>query len=185
MTMEPTDDDGRYAATLDFPAAGDWNVRFTVVTPPGTLEITQSIPATDDVAAPTTATTTSQDTPTTNDTTASAVAAEPETAPAPQNDAEQRPTSNTSAALFFFIVAAIIFGACLLAYRSRGERSARQPPSGPRPRDRAATAATGDSAGHAHDASDTAEATSTDAANEGDPAADAAAGVDTKDTPAE
>jgi hypothetical protein len=129
VPMEPTDDDGRYTATLQFPSAGDWNVRFTVVTPPGTLEITQTVPPTD---APVATTDTTADP---EGSTSSSVAAADATtssnppldaAPASASTDEGRPTSSASAALFFFIVAAIVLGACTIAYRSRGTRRAQQ-----------------------------------------------------------
>lgn len=128
VPMEPTDDDGRYTATLDFPSPGDWNVRFTVVTPPGTLEITQTVPSTD---APVATTETTADPEQSATSAAADVEATDSTAPldaepASASAAEERPTSNAGAALFFFIVAAIILGACLLAYRSRGTRQAQQ-----------------------------------------------------------
>ncbi len=132
VPMEPTDDDGRYTATLDFPSPGDWNVRFTVVTPPGTLEITQTVPSTD---APVATTETTADPEQSATSAASDVEMTDSTAPldaepASASAAEERPTSNAGAALFFFIVAAIILGACLLAYRSRGTRQAQQQASG-------------------------------------------------------
>jgi hypothetical protein len=130
VPMEPTDDDGRYAATVAFPSPGDWNVRFTVVTPPGTLEITQTIPAVDAggatqaVPAPTPEST-STSVAVTADAAASAVDGA-ESAAASQNEERERPTSTAGAALFFFIVAAIILGGCVLAYRSRGQRQAQR-----------------------------------------------------------
>lgn len=131
VPMEPTDDDGRYAATVDFPSPGDWNVRFTVVTPPGTLEITQTIPAADAGDA-----TQTVPRPTPESTSTSAAAAEDaaastvdgaESAAVSQTEERERPTSTAGAALFFFIVAAIILGGCVLAYRSRGQRQAQRP----------------------------------------------------------
>lgn len=43
VTLEPTDEDGRYATTVTYPAPGDWTVRFTSVTPTGTIEISEAI----------------------------------------------------------------------------------------------------------------------------------------------
>jgi hypothetical protein len=129
VPMEPTDDDGRYAATLDFPGPGDWNVRFTVVTPPGTLEITQTVPPTDEPVASTEPAADPEPGSTssvaaTEDTTTSAAPLDAE--PTSASADEGRPTSSASAALFFFILAAIILGACTIAYRSRGTRRAQQ-----------------------------------------------------------
>jgi hypothetical protein len=131
VPMEPTDDDGRYTATVDFPSPGDWNVRFTVVTPPGTLEITQTIPAVDaggatQVVPTPTPESTSTSVAVTADEDASTVDGA-ESATASQTEERERPTSTAGAALFFFIVAAIILGGCVLAYRSRGQRQAQRP----------------------------------------------------------
>jgi hypothetical protein len=146
VPMEPTDDDGRYTATVDFPSPGDWNVRFTVVTPPGTLEITQTIPAVDAGGA-----TQAVPTPTPESTSTSVAAAEDgsassavdgaESAAVSQTEERERPTSTAGAALFFFIVAAIILGGCLLAYRSRGQRQAQRPTPKSQPTDTTTTAA--------------------------------------------
>ena len=57
------DEDGRYGATITFPAPGTWTVRFTAVKPPAVLEQ----PAT--IAAPTTTTTVPPPTTTTAPTT--------------------------------------------------------------------------------------------------------------------
>lgn len=59
VTLEPVDDDGRFAATVEFPSPGAWTVRFTVITPAATLELPQQIdpPATTTTsAAPSTTT---------------------------------------------------------------------------------------------------------------------------------
>jgi len=132
VPMEATDDDGRYTATVDFPSPGDWIVRFTVVTPPGTLEITQTIPAADAGDATQTVPRPTSDSTSTSvaaaeDAAASTVVDVAESATPSQNRERERPTSNAGAALFFFIVAAIILGACVLAYRSRGQRQAQRP----------------------------------------------------------
>lgn len=64
VTLEPVDDDGRFAATVEFPDPGAWTVRFTAISPEATLEVPQQIepPATPS-SAPTT--TTSSEAPTT------------------------------------------------------------------------------------------------------------------------
>lgn len=58
VPMPAVDEDGRYAATVTFPAPGTWTVRFTAVKPPAVLE-EQAI-----ITAPTTTTTTAPPTPT-------------------------------------------------------------------------------------------------------------------------
>lgn len=124
VPMQPVDDDGRYTATLDFPSAGQWTVRFTVVTPPGTLELAQTIPAaTPTPSSPGAATdpTSTAEPPETTATPDSAT--DTESAPIPAEGGE-RPTSTASAALFFGIMAAIVLVACVVAFRSRGARRA-------------------------------------------------------------
>lgn len=67
VPLMAVDEDGRYAATITFPAPGTWTVRFTAVKPPAVLEQ----PAT--IAAPASTTTTTTALPAT-------------TATAPPND---------------------------------------------------------------------------------------------------
>ena len=52
INLQPADTDGRYAGTVSFPTAGAWTVRFTVVTPPGMLEVPQIIEATTATPSP-------------------------------------------------------------------------------------------------------------------------------------
>ena len=87
VVLSAVDADGRYEGTLTYPSPGAWTVRFTVVTPPGTLEQpemltttttsapppTTSAPPTGEVAAPATTTVTST------------AVSEPETEPLPSN----------------------------------------------------------------------------------------------------
>lgn len=56
VALEPVDDDGRFAATVEFPDPGRWTVRFTAVSPEATLEVPQQIdpPPTTSTAAPST-----------------------------------------------------------------------------------------------------------------------------------
>lgn len=56
ITLAPADEDGRYAGTVSYPTPGDWTVRFTSVTPTGTIEITEAVAsqATSTTAATTT-----------------------------------------------------------------------------------------------------------------------------------
>ena len=60
VPLTAVDEDGRYAATLTFPAPGAWTVRFTAVKPPAVLEQAATIapPTTTSTAVPTTTTTT-------------------------------------------------------------------------------------------------------------------------------
>jgi hypothetical protein len=197
VPMEPTDDDGRYTATVDFPSAGDWNVRFTVVTPPGTLEITQTIPAVAGGAPEAVPTPTPESTSTsvavTADAAASTVVDGAERAAASQN--RERPTSTAGAALFFFIVAAIILGGCVLAYRSRGRRQAQRPTRKPQSTATATTTAaaaapeadpgTDEAAEPAEKSTDTAGSEPGATDDTAMTAADAASSADTKDITAE
>lgn len=43
VTLEPVDDDGRFRATVEFPSAGTWTVRFTAITPEATVEVPQQV----------------------------------------------------------------------------------------------------------------------------------------------
>jgi len=56
VPLTAVDQDGRYEATVEFPGAGDWTVRFTAVTPPSTLEQPQvvTVATTSTTAAPST-----------------------------------------------------------------------------------------------------------------------------------
>lgn len=66
VPMTPADDDGGYGATVRFGEPGPWTVRFTAVTPPATLELTETVASAPppSTAEPTT-TTTSAAAPTT------------------------------------------------------------------------------------------------------------------------
>lgn len=59
VPLEPLDQDGRYAATVETPRPGAWTIRFTSVTPAATLEVEET------VSPPTTTSTTAQTTTTT------------------------------------------------------------------------------------------------------------------------
>lgn len=43
VTMAATDADGRYQAFVPFPAAGTWTIRFSVVTPTATVEVSRVV----------------------------------------------------------------------------------------------------------------------------------------------
>ena len=54
FTLDATEEPGRYATTITFPAAGDWVVRFTSITPGATVEhpLTVAGPATTTTVTP-------------------------------------------------------------------------------------------------------------------------------------
>lgn len=54
VTMTPGTDAGIYEGTVTFPDAGDWTVRFTAVTPPATLERTETVTSPPTTASPST-----------------------------------------------------------------------------------------------------------------------------------
>ncbi len=125
VPMVALDTDGRYQATVEFPGTGEWSVRFTIVTPPGSLERTETLPV---AATDATVPVTSAAPPTTSvpSTTAAPTTSEPATDVAARSS-EEEGSSSGGAAVFFFVTAAIILGACLLAYRSRSKRSGGEP----------------------------------------------------------
>lgn len=62
VTLEPADEDGRYAATVTYPTPGDWTVRFTSVTPTGSIEVSEAVRSqTTTTTAPVTTTTAAPD----------------------------------------------------------------------------------------------------------------------------
>jgi hypothetical protein len=131
VTMEPLGDEGVYQAVVDFPSTGDWTVRFTVVEPPGTLEITESVAA--DVLAGSTAEvpTSSASGPAGDDAGSSTSVDERDGAAAeqpvrPLDAAAER--SNAGGVLFFAMTAVIIGTGTVIWFRSR---SRRRPPSAP------------------------------------------------------
>lgn len=73
VPLAEVDEDGRYGATVTFPAPGAWTIRFTAVKPPATL----AQPVT--IAAPTTTTTTAPPTTTTSSVPAAKDTEEPTT----------------------------------------------------------------------------------------------------------
>lgn len=129
IPMDPVDDDGRYATTVQFPGPGAWTVRFTVVTPPGSLERSETVPV---PVAPTDPggtgePSTSPANPTTTSTSAPAQTTPPDTGDVAATDADDEGSSSSGAAVFFFVTAAVILGACILAYRSRHKRTGAEP----------------------------------------------------------
>lgn len=115
IAMNPIDDDGRYSASLDVGSPGNWAVRFTVVTPPGTLEVPQVVAAPSTTTSAPSTTTTSAPAPT-------------ETVPAqPSNSSTQtqRPSSPSGALIFFGATALIIAGGAYVAMQSRRKRRGR------------------------------------------------------------
>jgi hypothetical protein len=59
LTMAPGTAEGTYEATVAFPSAGTWTVRFTAVTPPALLELAQEVQPAASVATTSAAPTTS------------------------------------------------------------------------------------------------------------------------------
>ena len=97
VTLNPLDQDGRYAALVPSPSGGAYTVRFTAVTPEATTEVTQQPPT------PTT-TATTEPAPTTTDTpaaTSTTAAAADE-----RSDEGDDEDSDVGTSLLFFVVAA-------------------------------------------------------------------------------
>lgn len=65
VPLEPVDQDGRYTATLTYPEAGTWTVRFTSVTPAATTELAEQVVEPPTTTASSTTSTTSGTTTTT------------------------------------------------------------------------------------------------------------------------
>lgn len=112
VTLNPLDQDGRYAALVPSPAGGPYTVRFTAVTPEATAEVTQRPPPT---------TTTSQpDPPTTEPPTASSatVADRDEVA---ADDEQDEQDDRLSSPLFFVaaIAALALIAVPILRQRQR------------------------------------------------------------------
>jgi hypothetical protein len=111
QTPVPMDEvgDGRYGATVRFPEAGTWTVRFTSVSPPGTLEVEE------EVAAPATTTSTTSTTSTT----------EPEQVVAPATTLpDEDDGGGTSGWLAIAFVALLVVAGAVAAARARRSRDA-------------------------------------------------------------
>lgn len=115
VTLEPVDDDGRFAATVEFPSPGAWTVRFTAITPEANLEVPQQIdpppPSTTSTAAPTT----------TSSEVATPAATEAE---APSDDEDADGTSNAGTVVFVAVLLVLAGAALLLGRRLRQRRPA-------------------------------------------------------------
>lgn len=110
VTLTPVDDDGRFGATVEFPEAGTWTVRFTAISPAATLEVQQQVEA---PATTTTAPTTTEP-PASTSTTADEVGTTQ-----PENGGQN---SVGGGAVFFGVLALTLGGAGYLALRARRYR---------------------------------------------------------------
>lgn len=108
--LEPVDDDGRFAATIEFPTPGAWTVRFTAITPEATLEVPQQIDP------PSTTTTTEAPS------TTSTEAATPTTDPPAENDEDEDGEASKAGTFVFVAVLLILAGAAFLVGRRVRQR---------------------------------------------------------------
>lgn len=115
VPMAAVDADGRYAATVTFESPGDWTVRFTVISPPGTLEVAQS------VSAPATTTSTTVAVSTTVANSSSSIAA---AVPASSSGGGAK-DSSAGTGVFIAVIAVIAAGGGVLAIRARRGRRTR------------------------------------------------------------
>ena len=113
VTLDPVDDDGRFAATVEFSSPGAWTVRFTAITPEATLEVPQQIdppPTTTSTAAPSTT---------------SSEAGVPTTATdAPEDEGEDGEASKAGTIVFVAVMLVLAAGAIALGRRQRQRRQA-------------------------------------------------------------
>ena len=113
VTLDPVDDDGRFAATVEFSSPGAWTVRFTAITPEATLEVPQQIdppPTTTSTAAPSTT---------------SSEAGVPTTATdAPEDEDEDGEASKAGTIVFVAVMLVLAAGAIALGRRQRQRRQA-------------------------------------------------------------
>lgn len=115
VTLEPVDDDGRFAATVEFSSPGAWTVRFTAITPEATLEVAQQIdppPTTTSTAAPSTT---------------SSEAGVPTTAtdaPEDEDEDEDGEASKAGTIVFVAVMLVLAAGAIALGRRQRQRRQA-------------------------------------------------------------
>lgn len=118
VTLEPLDQDGRYAAVVPSPAGGPYTVRFTAVTPEATAEVTQRPP-------PATTTTTTQPAPPTTEpaaATSTTVAEDDE----PADDAgtgDEQDDSGFSPVFFVVAIAAMALIAVPILLQRRRSRA--------------------------------------------------------------
>lgn len=112
VTLTAVDQDGRYGATVTLPEPGQWTVRFTSVTPPGTLEVTQQ------VEPPPTTSTVPRDTTTTESI--------PTTTTVRAEDREESDDgaegSSSAVAVFWIVLGAIVGVSTFIAFRARQHR---------------------------------------------------------------
>jgi hypothetical protein len=115
VPMTPVDQDGRYEATVTFPAAGAWTIRFTAINPNGTFEQAQEVAATTTTAAPST---TAEET-----TTAEAETASTEAAAASSSDSDDGGGGGGGGAVAVVVILVVLVAAGVggfLALRRRG-----------------------------------------------------------------
>ena len=102
VTLNPLDQDGRYAAVVASPGGAPYTVRFTAVTPEATAEITQQPPPTTTVTTQPSPPTT--DAPSVTSTTLAADEAKPHDDDE-NADAEEQGDEGGNSSLLFFVVA--------------------------------------------------------------------------------
>lgn len=116
VTLDPVDDDGRFAATVEFSSPGAWTVRFTAITPEATLEVPQQIdppPTTTSTAAPST---------TSSEAGVSTTATD---APEDEDEDEDGEASKAGTIVFVAVMLVLAAGAVALGRRQRQRRQAR------------------------------------------------------------
>lgn len=117
VTLEPLDQDGRYAAVVPSPAGGPYTVRFTAVTPEATAELAQR-------PAPTTTTTTQPAPPTTDTPPApSTTVAENDEAAAEAGTDDDQEDSGFSPVFFVVAIAAMALIAVPILLQRRRSRA--------------------------------------------------------------
>ncbi len=112
--LSPSDQDGRYAGLVPLPAPGRWTVRFTSVTPAGTLEVNEQVARPTTTTAPPTTTAPADPGPTP---TATSVGASP-TTNAPSDEGDEDGGSSASV-VFFGVVLILVGGVVLIVWRQR------------------------------------------------------------------
>lgn len=137
VPMTAVDQDGRYEATVTFPSAGAWTIRFAAINPEGTFEQAQ------EVAEPAT-TTTAADTTTTaagNETTTSAATEDTETASATQSSDDDDGSSSAGPLIGVLIALGVLAVVGYLVWRSRQGRGPADPTTSSSSSDEAPTSA--------------------------------------------
>ncbi len=115
VTLEPVDDDGRFAATVEFSSPGAWTVRFTSITPEATLEVPQQ------VDPPSTTTSTAAPSTTSSEAVVRTTATDP---PEDENKDEDGEASKAGTVVFVAVALVLASGAIALGRRQRQRRQA-------------------------------------------------------------